>query len=88
MRHIAQYVAAVFLLSSLAAHSQVTGTGNISAFPSTVVASLPACGAGNEGTTYIITNALTPVLSSAVVGGGSIHVKVTCINGVWAVTGI
>lgn len=46
--------------------------------PTTVVASLPACSASNNGIIYKVTDALTPVVLAAVVGGGAVTLLVQC----------
>jgi hypothetical protein len=53
--------------------------------PSTTVASLPVCNAGNTGLMYIVTNALAPVALAAVAGGGAVVIGVTCNGTSWIV---
>jgi hypothetical protein len=62
-----------------------TGSNGLFQAPAVAVASLPVCNAGLEGVIYVATNALTPVALTAVVGGGSVHVGVMCLNSAWIV---
>jgi hypothetical protein len=73
------------LFSSPAFAESITVTVNPNSLPTTTVASLPACSASTQGLQYIVTNALTPVVLSAVVGGGAVVVKTYCNGTTWIV---
>lgn len=60
----------------------------VSLEPTSTVAALPSCNSSIEGATYVVTNALTPALSVAVVDGGAVHVQVICLSSVWKVAGL
>lgn len=66
-----------------------TPVANLVSFssPSSLVASLPSCTVSNTNMIYTVTNALTPVIGSVVVGGGAISVLVHCQSGVGWVVG-
>ncbi len=49
------------------------------------VATLPTCNAANRGLHYLVTDALTPVVLAAVVGGGAVVVPVVCNGSTWIV---
>jgi hypothetical protein len=74
-----------FLLFAGTAYAQIATTNPTGRVPLTVVGSLPACAAGTEGILYGVTDALTPVALSAVVGGGAIHTLVYCNGTSWIV---
>lgn len=59
--------------------------GTAATVPSSTVAGLPACNAGATGLVYTVTNALTPALGLAVVGGGVVSVVVKCNGTSWLV---
>lgn len=63
----------------------VVRIGSPTQVPSTTVAGLPTCNAGATGFVYLVTNALVPVLGSAVAGGGAVSVLVKCNGTNWLV---
>lgn len=72
-----------------ASQAQISCTSSVSALaaiPTSTVAGLPACNAGNNGSVYLVTNALTPIVLSLVVGGGAVNTLVHC-NGANFVVG-
>lgn len=46
--------------------------------PTITVAGLPVCNAGNNGSIYLVTNALLPTVLGIVVGGGAVSTLVHC----------
>lgn len=67
------------LLLASSAHAEVMTALNPPFIPmNTTVAGLPACTAANTGVVYRVTDALTPLLNIAVVGGGAVAVIVRC----------
>jgi hypothetical protein len=61
-------------------------TPSISSVPNVAVAGLPVCNAGTDGLIYRVTNALTPIIGSVVIGGGAITLLVHCASGTgWVV---
>lgn len=88
MRRLALVVLAVLLIptTALAQYAAVTfSMGSPTTVPSSTVAGLPACGAATTGWVFIVTNALTPTLGLAVVGGGAVSVVVKCNGTSWLV---
>ena len=85
-------IVAVFFLVTLysVAHAQlsiISGPApSTSSIPNVLVAGLPACSATNLGQVYVVTNALTPTILVAVVGGGAVVILVHC-NGTAFVAG-
>ena len=83
-------VVALFALLSFGAHAQVVTVSSLvrpATFgsPSSTVAALPTCNSAMSGQIYTVTNALTPALGVAVVGGGAVSVIVRCNATNWLV---
>lgn len=53
--------------------------------PTSTVAALPACNAATTGQVYTVTDALTPTVLVAVVGGGAVTLVVHCNGTSWLV---
>lgn len=53
--------------------------------PFTTVGALPTCNAGIKGQMQMVTDALTPVILTAVSAGGAVSIGVTCNGSVWIV---
>lgn len=68
-----------------AAAQSGSGAVTLPVAPITVVGSLPSCAAGSKGAIYMVTDALTPVVLSAVTGGGAVNVLVVCNGTNWIV---
>jgi hypothetical protein len=58
-----------------------------STVPSVTVGGLGACGAGNNGAIFKISDALTPVVAAVAVGGGVVAVLVHCQSGTGWIVG-
>lgn len=65
---------------TLLAHIGPTGGVQL---PKSVVASLPACAAGNEGLMFAVTDAASPAYAAPLTGGGSSHVIAYCTGSGW-----
>jgi hypothetical protein len=74
-----------WLLASVAYAQLVQSPSASNKTSAVLVGSLPTCNAGNEGLIYGVTDALTPVVLSAVAGGGAIHTLVYCNGTSWIV---
>jgi hypothetical protein len=97
MKYVLAIIALLLFESSAQAGTGACGTGNSVVYdgtslgcgapqrPSSTVANLPACNAGNTGLMYIVTNALAPVGLSAVTGGGAVTIGVICNGSSWIV---
>jgi hypothetical protein len=76
---IACVFAGLLFTEAYAQFSSVSGPSfNVSNMPTTTVAALPACVAGNNGIVYRVTDALAPTVLGIVVGGGAIVTLVHC----------
>jgi len=78
-------IVALLCLVGAVAYARVSTTNPTGRIPLSVVGSLPACSAGVEGVLYGVTDALTPVVLSTVVGGGAVHTLVYCNGTSWIV---
>jgi hypothetical protein len=85
MRRLTLALFACACVSSPALAQRGSGTVVLPVAPLTVVGSLPSCAAGTKGAIYMVTDALTPVALSTVVGGGAINVLVVCNGTNWIV---
>jgi hypothetical protein len=59
---------------------------NVAVAPLSTASGLPSCGSSSKGALYMVTNALTPVALSTVVGGGAVAVLVACDGTNWIVS--
>ena len=87
MKKLATIASLIFASPALAQNTMVVPQVSIVAFsvPSTTVANLPTCNAAANGQISTVTNALTPTLGLAVVGGGAITLLVHCNGTSWIV---
>lgn len=58
-----------------------------STMPASTVGALGACGAGNNGLIFRVSDALTPAVGAVAVGGGAVSVLVHCQSGTGWVIG-
>jgi hypothetical protein len=81
-------IALLLLCGAASAQVSMTSpTATVPAFgvPSSTVSGLPTCNAASNGQIITVTNALTPALAVAVVGGGAVSVLVHCNGTSWIV---
>lgn len=76
---------------TLATAMTIDATGNVTAATgvqtgTTVVASLPACNAGNKGKRYFVTDSNATTFHNTVAGGGANNVGVTCDGTNWYIS--
>jgi hypothetical protein len=76
-------LASIFTTQALAVTWQTSLVGQVP--PDTTAALLPTCSSAQTGAVYRVTNALTPALGVAVVGGGAVAVLVRCNGTAWLV---
>ena len=69
---------ATFIFTPCARANFAMTMGGAPQVPTSTVGNLPACNAQNKGALYIVTDALTPLLLSIVIAGGSVNVVVMC----------
>ena len=76
---------ALWLAALPASAERMVFTPSLMFAGTTITSALPSCAAGTSGTYYLVTDALTPVLGSTLVGGGAITVTVKCNGTNWLV---
>ena len=84
------FLALLFLLWPISAWPQASMTqpiANLTSFntPSSNVAGLPTCNAASTNMVITVTNALTPTIGLAVVGGGAVVILVHCNGTSWII---
>ena len=75
---------ALCLLSSQALAGSVSTVNPNPPRPATAIATLPTCGAAQEGVQFVVTNGIaSPTYGQAVSTTGTTHHLVTCLGGAW-----
>jgi hypothetical protein len=90
MAVIALAIILVVVIRTERAQGQVSSCGGVSAVSAcrptfATVATLPTCAAAQQGIMYMVNDATTPAALATVVGGGAVHVGVTCNGSAWIV---
>ena len=75
----------IWLLLLMPAQAMINSSGPSAQIPTMTIGTLPSCNGGNRGRLFVVTDALTPVVLTAAIGGGAVTVKVFCNGSSWIV---